>query len=115
MTLDCKSETTGCMREDVAARLNEVIGTLERNIDVTAGLGLDTAAALLRMARLDLRMRRYGISDEELEAFRQALDDAKNTDPENKIALRKGGHVADRAKLTLVTRKQTSRKARGCP
>jgi hypothetical protein len=66
------------------------------------------------MARLDLLMRLYGISDEELEAFRETLVDAKNTDPENKIALRKGEHAADQAKLALVTRKQTSGKARAC-
>jgi ribosomal protein S13 len=113
MTLDGKNGGTVCVGDDMAAQLNEVIGTLERTIDVTAGLGLDTAAALLRMARLDVLMRRYGISDEELEAFREALDNPKNTDPENEAALRKGGHVADQAKLTLVTRKQTSGKAGG--
>src|ERR1700688_543873 len=115
MTLNCKSESTDCVGEDVAAHLNEVIGTLERYIDVTAGFGFGLAAELLRMARLDLLMRLYGISDEELEAFREALDNAKNTDPENEAALRKGGHVADQAKLTLVTRKQTSGKAGGSP
>jgi ribosomal protein S13 len=115
MTLDCENGDTDCVREDMAAQLNEVIGTLERTIDVTAGFGLSLAAELLRMARLDLVMRLYGISDEELQAVGEALDDAKSTGAENKIALRKGGHVADQAKLTLVTRKRTSGKARGRP
>jgi ribosomal protein S13 len=114
MALDCTKGGSDRAAEDVAARLNEVIGTLERYIGMTAGFGLDLAAELLRMARLDLLMRLYGISDEELEAVRKALDDAKNTDPENKTALRKGGQAADDAKLALVTRKQTSGKARGC-
>jgi hypothetical protein len=115
MTFDCKIGDTDCVGEDMAAQLNEVIGTLERYIGLTAGFGFGLAAELLRMARLDLVMRLYGISDEELKAVGEALDDAKSMGSENKTALRKGGHAADQAKLALVTRKQTSGKARGCP
>jgi hypothetical protein len=115
MTLDCKNGGTDRIGEDMAAKLDEVVGTLERTIDVTAGFGLDVTAELLRMARLDLLMRLYEISDEELEAFREALGGAKNTDSENKAALRKGGHAADQAKLKLVSGKRTSGKTRGYP
>jgi ribosomal protein S13 len=88
MTLDLKSENTDRMRDDMEQRLNEVIETLERYIDVTSGFGLDLAAWLLRMAKMDLLMRLHGISDEELQALREALDDPKNTGPENKVAPR---------------------------
>jgi ribosomal protein S13 len=88
MTLDCKSESTDRMREDMERQLNEVIGTLERYIDVTSGFGLDLAAWLLRMAKLDLLMRLHGISDEELQALREALDDGNEKSSENKIARR---------------------------
>jgi len=94
MTLNCKSESTDCVGEDVAAHLNEVIGTLERYIDVTAGFGLGLAAELLRMARLDLLMRLYGISDEELQALREALDDPKKAGSKNKTSLRTGSSIS---------------------
>lgn len=44
---------------------------------ITAG-GLHETAALLRMARLDLRTRAYGISPEELDAFLGFLRQAKS-------------------------------------
>jgi ribosomal protein S13 len=113
MAHDCKNGDIDRVGEDAAARLNEVIGTLERTIEMIAGFGLDLAAELLRMARLELLMRLYEITDEELEAFREAMDNAKSADPENKIALSKGGHAADQVKLALVTRKQIG-KARHC-
>lgn len=72
----------------MAAQLNEVIETLERTVEVTAGLGLELTAELLRMARLDVLMRLHGIADEELEALRKALVEARNTEPESKIDLR---------------------------
>jgi ribosomal protein S13 len=88
MALDCKSESAACMTEDMTARLNEVIEALERAIDVTARCNLGVAAELLRMARLDLLMRVYEITDEELQVLREALDNAKRTGSEKKIALR---------------------------
>jgi organic hydroperoxide reductase OsmC/OhrA len=72
------------MPEDEAACLNEVVKTLERDIEVTAAVGLDSTAELLRMARLDLLMHIHGISDEELQALIEALS-AKNLSPESKI------------------------------
>jgi hypothetical protein len=62
-----------CMREEVAARLNEIIGRLERDAEVTAECGLPVASKLLRMARLDLLCRIHGISDDELEAIGDEL------------------------------------------
>jgi hypothetical protein len=72
------------MREDAAMRLLEVVETLERDIDFTASLRLDFTTGLLRMARLDLLTLIHGISDEELQAFGEALN-AKTPSPENKI------------------------------
>jgi hypothetical protein len=72
------------MLEDVAGRLNEVVTALERNIVVADESGADCAAALLRMARLDLLTHIHGISDEELEALRNALD-ANNQNYERKM------------------------------
>jgi ribosomal protein S13 len=87
MTLNFKSESTNCMKEDIERHLTELLETLEHYIDVTSGFGLDLAAWLLRMAKLDLLMRLHGISDEELQALREALDDPKSTGFENKTAL----------------------------
>jgi len=72
------------MPDDVAARLNEIVRALERDIDVTAALGLDFTAGLLRMARLDLLMHVHGISDGELQALGDALS-AENLSPEGNV------------------------------
>jgi hypothetical protein len=61
------------MREDLAARLNEIVIRLERDAEVTAACGLPVAAKLLRMARLDLLCRIHGISDGELRAIGDEL------------------------------------------
>ena len=61
------------MRKDVAARLNEVVKNLERDIAVLASCKFHLTVKLLRMARLDLLARIHGISDHELTAFAEAL------------------------------------------
>jgi hypothetical protein len=61
------------MREDVAARLNEIVVSLERDAEVTAAYGLFVTSKLLRMARLDLLCRIHGISDGELQAIGDEL------------------------------------------
>ena len=71
------------MPKDVG-RLKEIAGTLERDIDDIEALGLDFTAELLRIAKLDLLMRIHGISEEELQAFGDALS-ANYLNPENKI------------------------------
>jgi len=57
------------MREDVAARLNEIAIRLERDAEFTAACGLPDTAKLLRMARLDLLCRIHNISESELRAI----------------------------------------------
>jgi hypothetical protein len=61
------------MREDVAARLNEIVGRLERDAEFTAACGLPVTSKLLRMARLDLLCRIHDISDGELQAIGDEL------------------------------------------
>ena len=57
------------MRTKVAARLNEVVKSLECNIELTAACGSQVATKLLQMARLDLLCEIHGIRDNELQAF----------------------------------------------
>jgi hypothetical protein len=61
------------MRKDVAARLNEVVKSLECDLEVTAACGRQVATKLLQMARLDLLCEIHGISDTELQAFADEL------------------------------------------
>jgi len=61
------------MREDLAARLVEIVEHLERDAEITAGCGLQVATKLLRMARLDLLCHLNGISEGELRALGDKL------------------------------------------
>jgi hypothetical protein len=61
------------MRKDVAARLNEVVGGLAANAEVTAACGCQFATKLLQMARLHLLCEIHGIKDAEFQAFADAL------------------------------------------
>jgi hypothetical protein len=62
------------MRKDVAARLSEVVKSLESNAEVTAACGRQVATKLLQMARLDLLCKIHGISDAEFQAFADELE-----------------------------------------
>jgi hypothetical protein len=62
------------MREDLAARLNEIVTRLERDAEVTAACGLPVTTKLLRMARLDLLCHIHDISDAELQAIGEELE-----------------------------------------
>jgi hypothetical protein len=60
-------------RKDVAAQLLEIVERLDHDAEVAAACGLQVAAKLLRMARLDLLCRVHGISDGELQAIGDEL------------------------------------------
>lgn len=61
------------MREELAARLNEIVVRLEHDAEVTAACGLPVTTKLLRMARLELLCRIHDISDRELQAIGDEL------------------------------------------
>jgi hypothetical protein len=61
------------MDRDTAARLQGIVASLGEHIDVLRACGFPEARQLLSIAKLDLQMRIYGISDEELHAFCRAL------------------------------------------
>jgi hypothetical protein len=61
------------MREDIAARLLEVVQDLDRDVEVTAACGLGVTTKLLRMARLDLLCLIHDISEGELQTIGDEL------------------------------------------
>ncbi len=65
--------------KDVMARLNEVVKSLESNIEVTAVCGRQVATKLLQMARLDLLCKIHEISDAELQTFADELGRKQST------------------------------------
>jgi len=60
--------------KDIVARLNEVVQSLESNVQVTAVCGRRVATELLQMARLNLLCDIHEISDAELRAFADELE-----------------------------------------
>jgi hypothetical protein len=62
------------MNRDTAAQLQVIIASLGEHIDVLRDCGLPEARQLLSIAKLDLQMRIYGISDAELRVFCKALE-----------------------------------------
>jgi hypothetical protein len=62
------------MNRDTTAQLQGIVASLGEHIDVLRACGLPEARQLLSIAKLDLQMRIYGISDEELRAFCAALE-----------------------------------------
>jgi hypothetical protein len=55
------------------ALLDDLVKQVEHIIDRAVNVGLSDAVYLLRMARLDLLMRRHGIRDAELRAINRAV------------------------------------------
>jgi hypothetical protein len=62
------------MNRRTTARLQGIVASLSEHIEVLRACGLREARQLLTIAKLDLQMRIYGISDEELRAFCAALE-----------------------------------------
>ena len=75
------------MRTNVAARLNEVVKSLECNIELTAACGSQVATKLLQMARLVLLCEIHGITDNELQAFAEEMMRKRLTHNETVISL----------------------------
>ena len=65
------------MTKDMAERLRAILAATDDHIDVLRSFGLDGTAQLLAIVKLDLQMQLHGISDEELDAFCEALESAK--------------------------------------
>jgi len=61
------------MNRDTAVRLQGIVASLGEHIDVLRACDLPEARQLLSIAKLELQMRIYGISDDELQAFCAAL------------------------------------------
>ena len=65
------------MPMDRTERLNGIVAALNDYIDVVRAHDLDSTATLLRMAKLDLQMHIHDISDEELHALCEALEEGQ--------------------------------------
>jgi hypothetical protein len=78
------------MPMDRTERLNGIVKALSDYIDVVRSYDLDGTAALLRMAKLDLQMQIHDISDEELQALCEAVEQGQ-VPPAPDVA-RRGGH-----------------------
>lgn len=62
------------MPMDRTERLNGIVEALTEYIDVVQAYDLEETAALLRMVKLDLQTHIHGISDEELKALCEAVE-----------------------------------------
>jgi hypothetical protein len=62
------------MTETKAAVLQAIIEATNRHIRMLQSFGLDDTAKIFAIAKLDLQTKLHDISDEELEAFCQAVD-----------------------------------------
>jgi hypothetical protein len=62
------------MNRNTAAQLQGIVASLGEHIDVLRDCDLPEARQLLSIAKLDLQMRIYGISDAELRAFCKELE-----------------------------------------
>ena len=65
------------MRTNKTERLNGIVAALNDYIDLVRAYDLDGTAALLRMAKLDLQMHIHDISDEELQALCEAVEEGQ--------------------------------------
>jgi hypothetical protein len=69
------------MDRHTADRIEGIIAALSEHIDVLAACGFAEARQLLSIAKLDLQMRVHGISDQELRALCDALEDRPCANP----------------------------------
>ena len=60
----------------ILAQLGEIVTSLNEYIDVMRSCDLHDTAYLLSVCKLDLQMRIHEISDDELRAFCDALEEA---------------------------------------
>ena len=58
-----------------SARLERIATLLDQHIEELAGLGLEGTAKVLRLAHLDLKMRMHSITDRELRALCDAIEE----------------------------------------
>ena len=65
------------MRTNKTERLNGIVAALNDYIDLVRAYDLDGTAALLRMAKLDLQMHIHDISDQELQALCEAVEEGQ--------------------------------------
>jgi hypothetical protein len=63
-------------------RLQDLVTALDGHIRTVRAQGLDHAAALLCMARLELQLQIHGITDAELRALSEALARTSKPDPD---------------------------------
>jgi hypothetical protein len=64
------------MTEDMSEKLQAIVSAAENHIRVLRTLGFEDTAGMFAIAKLDLQTKLHGISDEELNAFCEALDAA---------------------------------------
>jgi hypothetical protein len=69
------------MTGEVSKELIELIDEIGKQIEIARKLSLQHTALLLSMARLDVQMKAYTISEDELQAFYAALENPKGVAP----------------------------------
>jgi hypothetical protein len=66
------------MNEETVDRLREMAAMLESQVAVARRLGLKDTALLLAMAKLDVELKIHGISEGELRALTDALEERRS-------------------------------------
>jgi len=89
------------MPMDKTERLNGIVAALNDFIDVVRAYDLEDTAALLRMAKLDLQMQIHDISDEELQALCEAVEQGQASAVQP-VAHRENGDGLGRSPASLV-------------
>ena len=88
------------MRMNRTERLNGIVAALNDYIDLVRAYDLEGTAALLRMAKLDLQMHIHDISDEELQALCEAVEEGQL--PSDPPPGSRSGHRSDRSQASVV-------------
>ena len=89
------------MPMDKTERLNGIVSALNDFIDVVRAYDLEDTATLLRMAKLDLQMQIHDISDEELQALCEAVEQGQASAVQP-AARRENGDGLGRSPASLV-------------
>ncbi|MFL6806273.1 MAG: hypothetical protein ACJ8FM_20020 [Xanthobacteraceae bacterium] len=80
-----RSRQAQAMNRHTTAQLQGIVASLSEHIDVLRACDLREARELLSIAKLELQMRIYGISDEELRAFCEAVEQQRRARATGKV------------------------------
>jgi hypothetical protein len=85
------------MGAGMAEQLHSIVTALDAHMELLRGCGFEETVALLAMAKLDLQMKIYGISDEELRELCTYIEAQKHQHDNGERAIPSVGSVIDLA------------------